>query len=96
MKRHLQVEDDQVVLVLQVQRRHLARVGGAVHLLVAAGLEQEVEQLHVHRLVVDDQDARAADIGWRNHGTVLSAAARRASTPSMASLNLSMSIGLVM
>jgi hypothetical protein len=69
--RHLQVEDDQVEAVLQVQRRHLARVGGALHLLVTAGLEQEFEQLHVHRFVVDDQDARAADVGLRDHGAVL-------------------------
>jgi hypothetical protein len=65
--RHLQVEDDQVVAVLQVQRGHLARVGGARDLLVAGGLEQEFEQLHVDRFVVDDQDACAPDVRRRNH-----------------------------
>ena len=59
--RHLQVEQDQVVFVLQVQAGDLARLGGRHHFRVTGAAERVLEQPHVRRLIVDDQDP------WHRH-----------------------------
>ena len=58
---HLQIEQDQVVAVVAVQRTDLQRVLAGAHGGVAGLAEQTLEQFHVGILIVDDQDPGAED-----------------------------------
>ena len=60
---HLQVEENQVVAVLAVQRAYLARVRGRGDRGVTRFAQHLLEQAHIDLLVVDDQDAGVEDVG---------------------------------
>jgi hypothetical protein len=64
--RHLQVEDDQVVLVALVQPA--TRASRVLVTAVAAACQQVFEQAQVDFLVVDDEDLGAIDVGLADHG----------------------------
>jgi hypothetical protein len=55
--RHVQIEQDEIRLEALEHRRRLAWVVGAVETREPGALEQALQQVHVRRLVVDDQDA---------------------------------------
>jgi len=54
---HLQVEQDQVEMLLLVQRADGARVGRRAHLEIACLVQHLLQQQDIGFLVVDDQDA---------------------------------------
>ena len=63
--RHLQVEQDQVVAVLAMQRADLVRIHRRGHARVAGLAQQLLEQADVGLLVVDDQDAGVENVRRR-------------------------------
>jgi hypothetical protein len=64
--RHAQVQQDQVGIKPRVDRQHLAGVGGGDAVTVAGLIQDAVQQPHVGRLVVDDE--QAGETGCRSHG----------------------------
>ena len=55
--RHHQIEQDQIGLRLGVQGEHLPRIRGASDLTVADVRQHPLQEPHVRRLVVDDEDS---------------------------------------
>ena len=90
---HLQVEQDQVVAVLAMQRADLVRASGGAHAAVAGLAQGFLEQANVGFLVVDDQDAGVEDLGLGDHAASFSAA--NFSATSSASMKRSTLMGLV-
>jgi hypothetical protein len=54
---HVEIEQNEVRPHLDVELCGLARIGGAFDSGIAVPLEQPLEQVHIGRLVVDDEDA---------------------------------------
>ncbi len=55
---HLQIEQDQVIAVLAVERTHFLRIHRCSDAGVASPGQQLLQQADVGLLIVDDQDAR--------------------------------------
>ena len=68
--RHLQVEQDQIVAVLLVQRVHGLRVHGGGDARIAGVAQHLFEQHDVGLLVIDDEDAGVQDLGGLKHGGI--------------------------
>ena len=64
---HLQVEQDQVVAVLPMQRADFGRRHRRGDVRVAGFAQHLLEQLDIGLLVVDDQDAGAANVLLGDH-----------------------------
>ena len=62
---HLQVEQDQVVAVLAMQRADLVRIHGRGDARVAGLAQHLLEQADIGLLVVDDQDAGVENVRLR-------------------------------
>ena len=77
--RHLQIEQDQVVMVLAMQRTDLHRISCRGNASVAGLAQQLLEQLHIGRLIIDDQDVGIENIGGTDHHAFFPLFARAAS-----------------
>src|SRR5204863_364649 len=71
---HLQVEENQVVAVLTMQRADLVRISGRAHAAVAGLAQGLLEQADIGLLIVDDQEAGVEDVGLGDHAASFSAA----------------------
>ena len=60
---HLQVEEDQVVPVLPMQRAHILRLLSGRYVQVPGLTQHLLEQSDIRLLVVDDQNAGAQYVG---------------------------------
>jgi hypothetical protein len=78
--RHHQIEQDQVGLELAVETEHLSGIRGALDLAVAGLRQHALEESHVRRLVVDDEDPRLGRICFA-HRYLTARARSSSSTP---------------
>ncbi len=76
---HLQVEQDQVVVVLAMQGTDLVRIHRRHDAAVAGFAQQLFEQKHVGLLIVDDQNAGVENLGATDDHAGASRAARASS-----------------
>jgi hypothetical protein len=93
--RHLQVEQDQVVAVLAMQRAHLVRIHGRGDRGVAGFLQHLREQADVGLLIVDDQEAGVENVGGREPHACSFSVCENFSATSSASMNWLTLMGLV-
>ena len=64
---HLEIEHNQVVAILLVQRMHRVRIEGRRDRLIPGAGQHALEQQDIGRQIVDDQDLGLEDIGGLKH-----------------------------
>jgi hypothetical protein len=53
--RHLEIEQDQVIVILEMQGRDLLRVRRRRYIGISRTAKREIEQTNVRNLIVDDE-----------------------------------------
>ena len=65
---HLEIQDDQVVAVLAVERANLKRIHRQRYGSVAGARQHALQETDIGFLIVDDQDFGVQNSGWTEHG----------------------------
>ena len=78
--RHHQIEQDEIGRELAVEGQDLSRIRGALDLTVTGLRQHALEEPHVRRLIVDDENTDPGRVGFA-HGYLTALARSSSSTP---------------